>query len=138
MARANIVDIGVWVRMAQASGYDVDALSKEMRVSVRQLHRYTHRLFGRSPKDWLDEQRLCRAAAMLTECRLVKAVALDLGYKHVSHFSRQFKLHYGLSPTAYLDWSDGASGLAAPVLPSTFSDFARMQSVSARTNVQSG
>jgi AraC-like DNA-binding protein len=39
---------------------------------------------------------------LLKKQRPVKIVALDLGFKQLSHFSREFKRRYGLSPTAYV------------------------------------
>ena len=75
-----------------------------MGVCPRQLGRYTHATFGNSPQEWLDEQRLIMAVAMLRKNIAVKEVALTLGFKQTSHFSREFKLRYGLSPTAFLLW----------------------------------
>ena len=42
---------------------------------------------------------------MLKAYRPVKVVAFDLGFKQVSHFSREFKRYHGLSPKAFLDHS---------------------------------
>lgn len=107
MHRVNIYDFERWHTMARQSGYRVSRLCTELRVSRRQLQRYTKEIFGLSPQGWLDEERLNKARGMLKECRSVKTVAFDLGFKRISHFSREFKLRYGLSPTAFLTWSDG-------------------------------
>jgi transcriptional regulator GlxA family with amidase domain len=98
-----------WPELAQKSTYQATRLAKELQVSQRQLRRYTHALFGRSPQDWLNEQRLLQAGKMMKKMRIAKAVAFRLGFKQVSHFSRAFKLHYGVCPTKFLDWSDGQS-----------------------------
>lgn len=100
-----------WLEMAQKSAYQAAMLAKELRVSQRQLRRYTHASFGRSPQNWLNEQRLIQAAEMLKNMRTAKAVAFQLGFKQLSHFSREFKLHYGVSPTSFLAWSDGQADL---------------------------
>jgi AraC-like DNA-binding protein len=97
--------------MAEKSTYSAPVLSKKLEVSARQLRRYTHACFGRSPQDWLNEQRLVRAGRMLKKVRIVKAVAFQLGFKQVSHFSREFKLQYGISPTDFLAWIDGQKNL---------------------------
>jgi AraC-like DNA-binding protein len=96
-----------WSKMAKKSAYQAAVLAKDLRVSQRQLRRYTHSIFGRSPQKWLNEQRLVHAAEMLKSTRTAKAVAFQLGFKQLSHFSREFKLHYGVSPTRFLVWSDG-------------------------------
>jgi len=62
--------------------------------------------FGSSPQDWLNEQRLIRAGKLLKQLRSVKSVAFPLGFKQVSHFSREFKFQYGIAPATFLLWND--------------------------------
>jgi AraC-like DNA-binding protein len=100
-----------WLKMAEKSAYRAPLLSKMLKVSPRQLRRYTHTDFGCSPQNWLNEQRLVRASKLLKELRSVKTVAFQLGFKQVSHFSREFKLQYGIAPTAFLVWSDGQADM---------------------------
>ncbi len=100
-----------WSQMAKKSAYRAAMLAKELHVSQRQLRRYTRNIFGRSPQNWLNEQRLVHAAEMLKRTRTAKAVAFQLGFKQPSHFSREFKRHYGVSPTRFLVWSDGHADL---------------------------
>ena len=100
-----------WLEIAKKSAYQATVLAKELSISQRQLRRRTHANFGRSPQKWLNEQRLVQAAEMLKRMRIVKIVALRLGFKQLSHFSREFKLHYGISPTRFLIWSDNETNL---------------------------
>jgi AraC-like DNA-binding protein len=51
---------------------------------------------------WLRELRLTRAYQNLLLGKSVKEVAFDQGYKQVSHFSREFKNHFGISPSFLL------------------------------------
>jgi len=112
MARsAPLTNIQQWLKMAEESTYSALVMSKNLEVSPRQLRRYTHTRFGRSPQDWLNEQRLIRAGQMLKKVRMVKTVAFQLGFKQVSHFSREFKLRYGVPPTDFLVWSNGQRNL---------------------------
>lgn len=106
MARAEIYDLQWWRNMAGATGYRAGRMAKEMNISRRQLQRYTQRFFGLSPQEWLNQERLLAAAALLKQYRCVKLVAFNLGFKQVSHFSREFKSHYGLCPVSYLHWHD--------------------------------
>lgn len=93
--------------MAGASQYLAQLLSARMKVSQRQLQQYTHQAFGRSAQEWLDELRLITAAEMLKTESPVKLVCFELGFKQVSHFSRVFKVRYGVTPTAVVERNDG-------------------------------
>jgi AraC-like DNA-binding protein len=50
----------------------------------------------------MRELRLGKAYESLTQGKSVKEAAYDHGYKQVSHFSREFKNHYGVSPSFLL------------------------------------
>lgn len=77
--------------MAGTACYDAKELAKLCSLSVRQLQRDFRRNFGRTPQDWLNEQRIKSAQQLLLSGQPVKKVALELGFKQVSHFCRQFK-----------------------------------------------
>jgi AraC-like DNA-binding protein len=105
VARIDIHNLDEWHRMAKQSGYRVNHLTQELKISRRQLQRYTRQAFGQSPQRWLDDQRLKYAAELLQQSGSVKAVSFELGFKQVSHFSREFKLFHGLPPTAFVNRS---------------------------------
>jgi AraC-like DNA-binding protein len=102
----DIKDVDYWLKLAAESNYKASGLCKALNVSRRQLERYTREFFHCGPQEWLSEQRLQKAAALLKGSRRGKAVSVQLGFKQTSHFSREFKLYYGLSPRAFLAWSD--------------------------------
>jgi len=106
MAPKAFQQIGQLLTIARQSGYHAGALSKALKISPRQLRRYMHDYFGCSPQTWLDQQRLQLAGGLLKQHRCIKTVAFQLGFKRVSHFSREFKLHYGVCPTSYIVWHD--------------------------------
>jgi AraC-like DNA-binding protein len=58
-----------------------------------------------TPRGWLYAQRLDRARAMLSgagcDAQNVSSIALHVGFKDASHFSRAFKSRFGTSPGAY-------------------------------------
>lgn len=99
-------NISQLLAMARQSGYRARALSQALKISPRQLRRYTRDYFGCSPQAWLDQQRLHLAGDLLKEHRCIKSVAFQLGFKRASHFSREFKSHYGVCPTSYIVWHD--------------------------------
>jgi AraC-like DNA-binding protein len=106
MARINTKDLSLWHRAAEESGYHAGKVAISLGISRRQLYRYTIATFGRSPQEWLNDVRLTTAGQLLMQTRYAKLVAFDLGFKQLSHFSREFKRFYGVTPTLFLTWAD--------------------------------
>ena len=107
----DIQNVETWLLNARQSSYDAATLSEILQISRRQLQRQTKRIFGLSPQKWLDRQRLIEAVKLLKQSR-IKEVSYVLGYKHVSHFSREFKRFYGLPPKAYFQTAQLNSALS--------------------------
>jgi AraC-like DNA-binding protein len=104
MARADDSTVEEWRALARRTGYRANALSRAVGKSPRQLRRYTKEIFDSSVKDWLDKQRLADAPGLLRKYRSVKRAASELGFRQATHFSREFKKYYGLSPSEFLGW----------------------------------
>ncbi len=88
-----------WVKLAVESKWQVATLAKKCGVSVSTLERYFKRQWAHGPKAWLVEQRQHRAIELMRGGHSVKEAAAVLGYKHPSHFSNDFKRHFGRWPT---------------------------------------
>ena len=80
MARVNLFDIQLWSELAVKCRYDANALAELVDISG-QLKRYVRRVFGQSPQEWLDGERLKRAAFLICQHRFIKCVALELSFK---------------------------------------------------------
>src|SRR3954462_14023069 len=80
---------------AEQSGYNVTQAAKLLQCSERQLRRCCLKAFHLSAQQWLNQERLKAAASLLSASPCIKTVALDLGFKQPSHFSRQFRVFYG-------------------------------------------
>ena len=91
-----------WARLARECLYDERLVARRCTVSVRQLQRYFLEDLGRTPKSWLNEQRMIAARNLLFEGLAVKMVASQLGFKQTSHFCREFKRSYRMTPSQYL------------------------------------
>ena len=63
------------------------------------MERHFLKAMGKRPQAWLCEQRQSRAIELLQDGYNVKKTAALLGYKHSTHFSREFKKHWGHAPT---------------------------------------
>jgi AraC-like DNA-binding protein len=94
--------MGELVDLAQKSNCCADSLAKHLGTSRGNLERSFQKMFGVSPQVWLNERRLEMAARELRSDRLIKTVALDLGFKSVAHFAFRFRLYHGVSPKMYL------------------------------------
>lgn len=101
MTRISDSDANRWLQVAARSGWRVGATAKAIGISTREFKRWTNRAFGQKPHDWLMGRRLHDAPDLLKAQHPVKAVAFALGFKQLSHFSREFKHCYGVCPSVF-------------------------------------
>ena len=94
--------ISNWEALTKDSHYSPRELARLCNVSLRQLERYFHEAWGTGVKARLTEMRLREALELLSREECVKAVSNALHYKQVSHFSRDFKRCFGVSPASFL------------------------------------
>ncbi len=94
-----IVQGDIWKKLAFASQFKAEPLAQLCGVSIRTLQRYFAPNGSVSVTQWLQSIRLQEAYSRLKSGARVKEVAYDLGYKQLSHFSREFKKQYGISPS---------------------------------------
>jgi len=87
-----------WPELAGRAEWSAALLAKECKVSARTLERYFHENTGVCPHVWLFERRQRQALELLRDGSSVKETAIILGYKNPTHFSRDFKKHFGHSP----------------------------------------
>jgi AraC-like DNA-binding protein len=114
MAWVHIDTVEQWRELARKSKYCAADMALELGISRRQLQRCIQVALGGNPHRWLMQERLAAAGESLKKLRSVKRVAFEYRFKQVSHFSREFKLCYGLSPAAFLLRS--RQGLPTPPL----------------------
>jgi len=90
-----------WDTRARKAKYRVAALAKVCSITERQLRRFIHDRFGISPHVWMTRVRLEKSPAMLSQGKMVKEVAAEVGFMGANHFSREFKKRYKLSPNVF-------------------------------------
>lgn len=80
----------------------LDILSQEMGTSRSKLYRDIPRIDGLSISDYVHNVRLETAARLLsTTTKTVQEILYDVGFINSSHFTKIFKLKYGITPTDY-------------------------------------
>jgi AraC family ethanolamine operon transcriptional activator len=84
----------------------IETLCSVSGVSERTLRTAFHALTGLSPQQFIKMRRLTAARHVLTAARRtgmpIKNVARDLGFWHLGHFARDYKVHFGESPSQTL------------------------------------
>jgi transcriptional regulator GlxA family with amidase domain len=100
-ARSKVIQAHIERRLVSPD-LSPDSVAQHYRMSTRTLQR----LFeaeGTSFSEFVLARRLARAYAELgdlrTAPRRIGDVALDCGFGNVSHFNRQFRLRYGITPS---------------------------------------
>ena len=84
------------------SGYGIDAIAKELRVSRRTLEMRTRRTLGRPLGAEIGALRLARAATILLDSDLsIAEIADRVGFCDASYFVLRFKRHYGATPAVW-------------------------------------
>jgi AraC-like DNA-binding protein len=87
-----------WAFLAAEANYRPVELARLCGVSLRTLQRHFRNQYKLTIREWIRAIRLQKAYVQLTSGQAVKQVCFDLAYKQVSHFSRDFKSFYGVSP----------------------------------------
>src|SRR5690242_9761794 len=90
---------GRWEELAARGQYRPSEIAKLTRVSLRTLQRHFRSHYNVTISTWLRSLRLNEAYARLVAGHSVKEVAYGLGFKQLSHFSREFKKMYGVPPS---------------------------------------
>ncbi|MEM9399096.1 MAG: response regulator [Verrucomicrobiota bacterium] len=84
------------------SKFNTDQLADELNISLRSLQRKFKTSINQSPKDFINEFRMKRAAELLISTKTtINEVAFLVGFEESSSFSRMFKKHFGQSPKLY-------------------------------------
>lgn len=82
--------------------FGIRQLCRELAVSHSQLYRKFKSLSNLSIADYLKLLRLEKAKILLTTTNMnVTEVAYAVGFKNLSHFSREFAHHFGKSPIEF-------------------------------------
>jgi DNA-binding response OmpR family regulator len=86
------------------SKYDVVQFSQEMNMSASQLLRKLKALTNLTANEFIRDFRLHRAAELLSKkSGTVSEIAFQVGFEHLSYFSKVFQEKFGQLPSEYVD-----------------------------------
>ena len=85
--------------------FTLEDIAAKIFVSRRQLHRKVKARTGLTPNQLIQEIRLERARSLLMgqQCKSVKEVAFNVGFKKPAYFSKLFFKRYGKMPSSYFN-----------------------------------
>src|SRR5690349_5263562 len=87
-----------WERIAQAAEFSQAKMASICGMSQRQLQRVFKSELRCTPTQWLRELRCRLAKRLILQGYSSKAAAAELKYATNSHFCREFKRVFGVSP----------------------------------------
>jgi AraC-like DNA-binding protein len=96
------------LRMVESgTTFTIRDLALEFRLSPSYLQRLFKHQTGVCMGEWLNEQRLQRAAQLLANSYMsVKEIAHTIGYEHASSFVRAFERRFAQAPARYRKHND--------------------------------
>ncbi|MGO2353487.1 MAG: AraC family transcriptional regulator [Marinomonas foliarum] len=78
----------------------VEQLAEDANMSVSSFHHHFKNIAGSSPLQYLKRLRLLKAQMLLNRGHLnVSQISLEVGYKSIHQFSRDYKRYFGAPPT---------------------------------------
>ncbi|MES2731985.1 MAG: two-component regulator propeller domain-containing protein [Bacteroidota bacterium] len=87
--------------------FTIDWLGKEAGMSQTLLYRKIKALTNQSPSEFIRNYRLKKAAELLSQRRgNVSEIAYQVGFTHLSYFTKTFRQVYGLTPSEYAATQD--------------------------------
>lgn len=92
-----------WEQLANKAEFNPRKLAALCNVSLRTLQRHFTAHYKSSPGEWLRAYRMNAARERVCSGEPIKAVAYDLGFKQLSHFSKVFKDVFGVPPSAFVN-----------------------------------
>lgn len=83
--------------------FSVEFLAQKMSIGRVQLYRKFMAIVGKSPKEYITQYRLEKAAILLKTNKFrVSDVAFEVGFSNPRYFSKCFGQHFGMPPKAYI------------------------------------
>ena len=97
----HMIAIRLYIEANHREALSLDQIARHFSISSPHLSAEFKRWFGLSPGKYLIEQRLHEAEILLTDHNLqISEIAERVGWSDIYHFSKIFKKHRGVTPSA--------------------------------------
>jgi len=99
----NVRKVMAYIENGYSEDITLDAMEKELHISKQYMSKIFREITGMTIFDYLYRRRVSQAKQLfyLQRNRSVTDVCFQVGFKSVSHFSRLFKAHVGMTPDRY-------------------------------------
>lgn len=102
LKRFQIIQLQKYIQKNIRKRFTSDELANDLKMNNDYFSRQFKKSFKQSPREFIKQERLRRAAALLLESNMnISELSYFLGYSDVYQFSQQFKKNYGKSPNNY-------------------------------------
>jgi AraC-like DNA-binding protein len=113
--KEKIQQIAGWIEKNLNEDITIEHAAKKFAISRSLLTREFRAYTGKSFVEFCNSRRVqIAAAALVTRDDPIAQVAMDSGFSNLSHFHRQFKDHFGMTPAVFrrtvLEVSDPGNG----------------------------
>jgi AraC-like DNA-binding protein len=97
-----LIDVFEYIENNHSRSITVEELAKMLNVSISRFSHLFREAAAASVTEYINSVRIRRAADLLgsTDMNITQA-AMASGYNDVNYFTRQFKKHMGISPSAF-------------------------------------
>lgn len=90
------------IQFNPAEAYKASDLAKSLSMSESKLTRLFRQIYGTSLHHYVQNQRLERAASLITEGEVnISEAAVRSGYTNMSHFAKEFQKKFGVTPKKF-------------------------------------
>ncbi|MDN5202215.1 helix-turn-helix domain-containing protein [Fulvivirgaceae bacterium BMA10] len=90
------------IRNMSQSTFGVEGFAEAMGMSKTSLYSYLKSACGKSPKEFIREERLNKAADLiLTTTRNISEITFSTGFESRAYFNKCFREKYGMTPTEF-------------------------------------